>query len=73
MGKQVDTKADVYSFGLVLWEIITGQPLFPHHDNYSSFKKAIVVDGERPPIPDTVPPTLKKLMQDWYIDSFNLF
>jgi len=64
MGKQVDTKADVYSFGLVLWEIITGQPLFPHHDNYSSFKKAIVVDGERPPIPDTVPPTLKKLMQD---------
>jgi len=64
MGKQVDSKADVYSFGLVLWEIITGQALFPHHDNYASFKKAIVVDNERPPMPENIHPALRKLMED---------
>lgn len=65
MGKQVDAKADIYSFGLVMWEIITGNPLFPHHDNYNTFKKAIVLDNERPPIPDTIHPALRKLMEDW--------
>jgi serine/threonine protein kinase len=64
MGKQVDSKADIYSFGLVMWEIITGNPLFPHHDNYSTFKKAIVLDNERPPIPDSIHPALRKLMED---------
>jgi serine/threonine protein kinase len=51
----VTDKADVYAFGLVLWEIITGQEPFLQFDDYGTFKKAITKEHERPVIPkDTV-------------------
>ena len=28
-GEQYTTKADVFSFALILWEMMTGQELFP--------------------------------------------
>lgn len=70
LGKEVDDKADVYSFGIVLWEIITGKDLFPHMDSYSTFKKAITKDDERPEIPADTHPSLKELMEIcWHKDS----
>lgn len=50
-GKEVDEKADVYSFGLVLWEIVTGMELFPEMESYSQFKRAICIEDYRPNIP----------------------
>lgn len=50
-GKDVDEKADVYSFGLVLWEIVTGLELFPEMESYSQFKRAICIENYRPNIP----------------------
>lgn len=56
-------RADVYSFGMVLWGIYTCKQLYPHHHDIATFTRAIV-GGERPPIPDDCLPSLRELMQD---------
>jgi len=63
LGQPFNEKADVYSFGIVLWELLTREPAFAHHNSIEEFKKAITVNGERPPIPNNCIASLKLLMQ----------
>eukprot|EP01116_Phalansterium_solitarium_P018988 TRINITY_DN5181_c0_g1_i4.p1 TRINITY_DN5181_c0_g1~~TRINITY_DN5181_c0_g1_i4.p1 ORF type:complete len:536 (-),score=149.58 TRINITY_DN5181_c0_g1_i4:297-1904(-) len=70
MGKEVDDKADVYSFAIVMWEIVTGHEPFPHMDNFATFKKAVTIEHERPPIPDDLPATLRAVIHScWHPDK----
>lgn len=64
MGAPFNEKADVYSFGIVLWEVLTFTEPFPHHTNVPGFVKAVAHDGERPVIPAGTPLSLASLMQD---------
>eukprot|EP01090_Pellita_catalonica_P004230 TRINITY_DN14069_c0_g1_i1.p1 TRINITY_DN14069_c0_g1~~TRINITY_DN14069_c0_g1_i1.p1 ORF type:complete len:474 (-),score=88.31 TRINITY_DN14069_c0_g1_i1:27-1448(-) len=69
MGKDVDERSDVYSYALVLWEIITCAELFPHHHDYGKFKRAIVIKGERPEVPAKCPAAIKDLLDEaWHKD-----
>ena len=46
-----NTKNDSYSFGIMLWEIETGQVPFEGYDD-KSIRTLLVVEKMRPKIPD---------------------
>lgn len=62
LGQPFNEKADVYSFGLVLWQICSRQELFPQFDNLDVFIKAICHDKLRPNIPQDCPHSLRDLI-----------
>jgi len=66
--KKFNEKADVYSFGIILWEFLTKKAPFTNHNNYEKFSAA-VCGGERPPVPVDTEPSLKFLMEEcWSAD-----
>jgi serine/threonine protein kinase len=63
LGKQYTEKADVYSYGLILFELITGLELFPGLQPWVAVRK-VANDGLRPPVELVQPPELQELIQD---------
>jgi len=62
-GKPVDKRADIWSFGVVLWEMLTGHRLF--HGETPSHTLAEVLQGtiDFGKLPQTTPPTIRELMK----------
>lgn len=69
--KPYDEKADVYSFGLILWETATNKLPFEGLD-HMGLLMAVGMQGERPPLPEVgprCPQELISLIQDcWHAD-----
>ena len=53
LGGMVDRRADVWSAGVVLWEMLTGRRLFPRRNDVTTLRKLVV--GELPRVRDRVP------------------
>eukprot|EP01112_Ceratiomyxa_fruticulosa_P013616 TRINITY_DN3833_c0_g1_i2.p1 TRINITY_DN3833_c0_g1~~TRINITY_DN3833_c0_g1_i2.p1 ORF type:complete len:543 (-),score=94.64 TRINITY_DN3833_c0_g1_i2:235-1863(-) len=63
LGKTFNEKADVYSFGLVLWQMITRRELFPEYTELEPFIEAICYRHVRPPLPADTLPAIRDLIQ----------
>jgi serine/threonine protein kinase len=69
--KEFNEKADVYSFGIVLWEILTRKEPFAHHNDFEVFRRAVCVENERPEIPPDTEPSLRQLIESCWVADPN--
>lgn len=63
-GKVVDKRADIWAFGVVLWEMLTGQMLFGGGETVSDSLAAVITrDPDWSLLPKETPSHLRKLME----------
>lgn len=56
----INNKCDVFSYGMVFYEIYARE--IPYASTPDAFVGGVVLEGKRPPVPDTVPPFLRPLL-----------
>jgi serine/threonine-protein kinase len=61
-GQQVDRRADIWAFGVVLWEMLTGRKLF-EGDTVSDVLASVLKDApDLQAVPATTPPAIRRLL-----------
>jgi serine/threonine-protein kinase len=63
LGKAVDKRADIWSFGVVLYELLTGQRLFTGEDISEVLAKVIRDEPNLDAIPNDVRPLLRRCLE----------
>ena len=62
-GKAVDRRADVWAFGVVLYEMLTGQRAFPGDDASDVLASVLKSDPEWSAVPPDTPPAIRRLLR----------
>jgi serine/threonine protein kinase/Tol biopolymer transport system component len=62
-GKPADRRADIWSFGAVLYEILAGQRAFPGESAPEALANVLKLDPDWSALPVGTPPTIRKLIE----------
>ena len=63
-GKSVDRRADIWAFGVVLYEMLTGRRLFDAEDISETLAAVLTREVALTSLPSNVPPRLRTLVRD---------
>jgi len=55
-GKRVDTRSDIFAFGLILYEMAAGRRAFVRPSKVETLEA--IINSEAPPLPEEIPPPL---------------
>jgi hypothetical protein len=61
-GKMVDRRADIWSYGVVLWEMLTGEKLFEGETVSDVLAAVLRADPDLEALPENTPPALHRLV-----------
>jgi len=61
--KRYSSKADVYAFAMVLWEMMMEKPAYANEDSYDVLNKVVLLNL-RPPLNEMNPPEIAALISD---------
>src|SRR6202035_88963 len=62
-GKPVDRRADIWAFGVVLFEMLTGEPLFTGDSAAEIMASAIKEEPKLDRLPSSTPPVIRRLIE----------
>src|SRR3990172_7938603 len=62
-GRQVDPRADIFAFGAVLYEMLTGRPAFDGEDVQDILSRVLQSEPDWTRLPSDVPPRIRELLR----------